>query len=86
MWKCCGRIKELFDRLRTDRDGLVAYNPGLIADKLEALDGTPVGIREGRTTMSDDVQAERIEQLIGALRDDNEALRDHAMGQFESSG
>jgi hypothetical protein len=35
--------KELFDRLRTDRDGLVAYNAGLIADKLEALDGTPVG-------------------------------------------
>jgi len=31
--------KELFDRLRTDRDGLVAYNSGLIADKLEALDG-----------------------------------------------
>lgn len=31
--------KELFDRLRTDRDGLVAYNAGLIADKLEALDG-----------------------------------------------
>jgi hypothetical protein len=29
--------KELFDRLRTDRDGLVAYNAGLIADKLEAL-------------------------------------------------
>ena len=35
--------KELFDRLRTDRDGLVAYNSGLIADKLEALDGIPVG-------------------------------------------
>lgn len=29
--------KALFDRLRTDRDGLVAYNAGLIADKLEAL-------------------------------------------------
>jgi HEAT repeat protein len=29
--------KELFDRLRTDRDGLVAYNAGLIADKLEAM-------------------------------------------------
>jgi len=38
--------KELFTRLRTDRDGLVAYNSGLIADKLEALEGTPVG-REG---------------------------------------
>ncbi|OQW36971.1 MAG: hypothetical protein A4E19_14650 [Nitrospira sp. SG-bin1] len=30
--------KELFDRLRTDRDGLVAYNAGLIADKLEAME------------------------------------------------
>jgi HEAT repeat protein len=29
--------KELFDQLRTDRDGLVAYNAGLIADKLAAL-------------------------------------------------
>ena len=29
--------KALFDRLRTDRDGLVAYNAGVIADKLEAL-------------------------------------------------
>ena len=29
--------KELFDRLRTDRDGLVAYNAGLIADKLETI-------------------------------------------------
>ena len=29
--------KDLFDRLRTDRDGLVAYNAGLIADKLEAM-------------------------------------------------
>ena len=40
--------KELFERLRTDRDGLVAYNSGLIADKLEALDGTPVGSQEGQ--------------------------------------
>ena len=32
--------KELFDRLRTDRDGLVAYNAGLIADKLEAMNAT----------------------------------------------
>ena len=40
--------KELFDRLRTDRDGLVAYNSGLIADKLEALDGTPVGSQGGQ--------------------------------------
>ena len=40
--------KELFDRLRTDRDGLVAYNSGLIADKLEALDGAAVGSQEGQ--------------------------------------
>ncbi len=39
--------KDLFDRLRTDRDGLVAYNAGLIADKLEALDGAPAAVREG---------------------------------------
>ena len=39
--------KELFDRLRTDRDGLVAYNAGLIADKLEALSGTDVTGQEG---------------------------------------
>ena len=40
--------KELFDRLRTDRDGLVAYNAGLISDKLEALAGTPVTGEEGQ--------------------------------------
>jgi HEAT repeat protein len=39
--------KELFDRLRTDRDGLVAYNAGLIADKLEALDGAHAMSQEG---------------------------------------
>ncbi len=39
--------KELFDRLRTDRDGLVAYNAGLISDKLEALAGTPDAGEEG---------------------------------------
>ncbi|HEU4683700.1 MAG TPA: HEAT repeat domain-containing protein [Nitrospira sp.] len=39
--------KELFDRLRTDRDGLVAYNAGLIADKLEALSGAHAGSHEG---------------------------------------
>jgi HEAT repeat protein len=39
--------KGLFDRLRTDRDGLVAYNAGLIADKLEALAGTEVIGQEG---------------------------------------
>jgi HEAT repeat protein len=32
--------KDLFDRLRTDRDGLVAYNAGLIADKLDAITAT----------------------------------------------
>lgn len=39
--------KELFDRLRTDRDGLVAYNAGLIADKLDALTGAHDGSQEG---------------------------------------
>jgi HEAT repeat protein len=39
--------KELFDRLRTDRDGLVAYNAGLIADKLEAMDSAPAMSQEG---------------------------------------
>lgn len=29
--------KDVFDQLRTDRDGLVAYNAGLIADKLESI-------------------------------------------------
>ncbi len=40
--------KELFDRLRTDRDGLVAYNAGLIADKLEAIDAAHAISQEGR--------------------------------------
>jgi HEAT repeat protein len=39
--------KELFDRLRTDRDGLVAYNAGLIADKLEAIDAAHAISQEG---------------------------------------
>jgi HEAT repeat protein len=39
--------KELFDRLRTDRDGLVAYNAGLIADKLDAMDSAHAMSREG---------------------------------------
>jgi HEAT repeat protein len=39
--------KDLFDRLRTDRDGLVAYNAGLIADKLEALSGAHAAGQEG---------------------------------------
>lgn len=40
--------KELFDRLRTDRDGLVAYNAGLIADKLDALAGAHAEGGEGQ--------------------------------------
>jgi HEAT repeat protein len=39
--------KALFDRLRTDRDGLVAYNAGLIADKLEAMDTAHAMSQEG---------------------------------------
>jgi len=39
--------KDLFDRLRTDRDGLVAYNAGLIADKLDALAGMEQRGQEG---------------------------------------
>lgn len=39
--------KDLFDRLRTDRDGLVAYNAGLIADKLEALSDAQTAGQEG---------------------------------------
>jgi HEAT repeat protein len=39
--------KELFDRLRTDRDGLVAYNAGLIADKLEAMQSAHAMSQEG---------------------------------------
>ena len=39
--------KDLFDRLRGDRDGLVAYNAGLIADKLDALAGAHLHGQEG---------------------------------------
>lgn len=39
--------QDLFDRLRTDRDGLVAYNAGLIADKLGALAATAIHGQEG---------------------------------------
>jgi hypothetical protein len=39
--------RDLFERLRTDRDGLVAYNAGLIADKLAALDGEQAASQEG---------------------------------------
>ncbi|MDF0642863.1 MAG: HEAT repeat domain-containing protein [Nitrospira sp.] len=41
--------KDLFDRLRTDRDGLVAYNAGLISDKLEALTAAPAEGQEGQS-------------------------------------
>jgi HEAT repeat protein len=36
--------------------------------------------------MNDEGQSERIEQLIGALRDDNEALRDHAIASLSQLG
>ena len=36
--------------------------------------------------MSDEGQSERVEQLIGALRDDNEALRDHAIASLSQLG
>ncbi len=36
--------------------------------------------------MSDEGQLERVEQLIGALRDDNEALRDHAIASLSQLG
>ena len=36
--------------------------------------------------MSEDGRSERIEQLIGALRDDNEALRDHAIASLSQLG
>jgi HEAT repeat protein len=39
--------RDLFERLRTDRDGLVAYNAGLIADKLAAMDGEQAPGEEG---------------------------------------
>jgi HEAT repeat protein len=41
--------KELFDRLRTDRDGLVAYNAGLIADKLDAMVSDHAMSQEGHS-------------------------------------
>jgi HEAT repeat protein len=40
--------KDLFERLKTDRDGLVAYNAGLISDKLAALAGMHVVEHEER--------------------------------------
>jgi hypothetical protein len=43
-----GREEEVVEGLGRVREGLVAYNSGLIADKLEALDGTPVGSQRGQ--------------------------------------
>ena len=42
--------RDLFERLKTDRDGLVAYNAGMIVDKLAAL------------TMQAEVQAAKSEE------------------------
>jgi HEAT repeat protein len=43
--------EELFQRLKTDRDGLVAYNSGVIVDKLAAADAkAPVGESEGNVS------------------------------------
>ncbi len=39
---------DLFQQLRTDRDGLVAYNAGLISDKLAALAGAHHNPAEGQ--------------------------------------
>jgi len=36
--------------------------------------------------MPDDALADRIEQLVSALRDDNEALRDHAIASLGQIG
>jgi hypothetical protein len=36
--------------------------------------------------MSDSGDSERIGQLIGALRDENEALRDHAIASLSQLG
>ncbi|MGH7260168.1 MAG: hypothetical protein ACREI9_05735 [Nitrospiraceae bacterium] len=36
--------------------------------------------------MSDAEQRERIEQLLSALRDENEALRDHAVASLGQMG
>ena len=61
----------------------MSYSAGLIADKLAALEGEqPVGQEES----DDRGDAERIAQLIAALRDDNEALRDHAMASLGQMG
>ena len=38
------------------------------------------------TRMSNDTESDRIDQLISALRDDNEALRDHAIASLGQMG
>jgi HEAT repeat protein len=52
--------QELFERLKTDRDGLVSYNAGMIVDKLAAL------------TMQAEVQAGQSEQAGQAEDTDHE--------------
>ena len=52
--------QELFERLKTDRDGLVSYNAGMIVDKLAAL------------TMQAEVQAGQSEQAAQAEDKDHE--------------
>jgi len=39
---------ELFEKLRTDRDGIVAYSAGLIADKLAAMETTQPVVSQGQ--------------------------------------
>ncbi len=44
--KDCGTLRpyaDLFERLKTDRDGLVSYNAGMIVDKLNAMAAASVG-------------------------------------------
>ena len=66
---------------QTDRDGSISYNAGLIMNKLQAMAAQEEVSGHGRVTrmrMSEMEQTDRIDQLISALRDENEALRDHA--------
>lgn len=44
------QYKELFERLKTDRDGLVSYSAGVIVDKLDAMAATSaeVVVQEGQ--------------------------------------
>ena len=44
--KDCGALRpyaELFERLKTDRDGLVSYNAGMVVDKLNAMTAASAG-------------------------------------------